>query len=354
MSLPTNFFIGRGGGGYVLNQVTFVPDSSYQQGRLGTPASTMLNNARSEMTNAGNDPSLITQSSNNGRFNITLPAGTTYRIVCYGARGGKDHPNNQFFSGQQKMWGFGRQQTIEVSPSVDTTLVFSMGAHGEDWTTTGDGNNGGSGGGASWVGDINGGLLSMAAGGVGQNSYHQSRSYYHAQPYTAISAYQTASGHTVNDGNGAGYEYYGGGRLSAGGGGGSWFNRARFSTTSSFAYTSDAGRTVAQSMRFGTGEGGIDDGSGVEGGFNGGGYGHNNDLSGGGGGYYGGWENAGSTANAGNQSLTNISATTSDAYGTYLALNAVSYINTGHSLITSYSDNGPTGGSYGSIILESV
>lgn len=357
MSLPTNFFIGRGSSlPPYFNSFSTQPDSSYSSSRLGTPSNTMLASVISTFNSVGNDPSFLS-SDVDGRVRLAVQAGMTLDVTCIGGRGGKDLPANQ----KAKLWGYGRKQVVRLTINNDTTLILSPAAQGKDWTTAGDSDNGGSGGGASFVAELSGSQLiplTVAAGGAGTNPYSSIRSYYNALPYTAKTAYEAAFGAGT---------IYAAGRTTAGGGGGSWNRRAFFSSTSDFNSTTAVGNgntIIVASALNADGNGGQQGFEasypyGVNGGFGGGGYAHENNLSAGGGGYYGGWENQGSSIYTNNLSVQNPSATYTDPYdgSTQNALNACSFIETsGTSNISviSYSDLGAVGTGVGSVTIASV
>lgn len=295
---------------------------------------------------------------------MAVPSGAVLDIWCRGGRGGKDYPGNMSIT-----YGYGRVQRIRIEATADAVLTISPAAHGEDYTVLGDGDNGGAGGGASFVAELNNNnleLLSMAAGGAGANRYEatSARVLYHGQAYTEISRYTGASG-SNNLISGA---YRAAGRPAAGGGGAGWNVRAYFSdgNTATTASASNGTSFVADRINNGGstngGRGGYSTATSeanAEGGFGGGAYGYTNNLSGGGGGYYGGWEHQGSTINSDSLTVSSATSKYSDPFHNQniLSLNAISYIDTGGSsnfTVLQHEDLGGTNDATGTITIQSV
>lgn len=84
MSLPTNFFIGRGGAETPLYNLTSYTFSEGQQGRYGPTFSTLQSRySGQEFLTSGN----LVQGAYQGYHRLTLPASGTYRFTAAGAPG---------------------------------------------------------------------------------------------------------------------------------------------------------------------------------------------------------------------------------------------------------------------------
>jgi len=194
MSLPTNFFIGRGGGGPSYSGLTIVDLETNQSTTTYTGSSPLVGGAGLQYVNQHtgiadvptsyvystlSDPSLVQQ--NNGHIQIDIANATSASFNLYGCRGGA------FYGSGNGYGGAGNQINGDIDLAAlnalgVTKLVVGLGYRGVDIFSNSGNAPSASGGGACVIGYIDTSnfvqpLVVAAGGGGGGSDYSGSLSY---------------------------------------------------------------------------------------------------------------------------------------------------------------------------------
>lgn len=291
MSLPTSFFIGRGGVSALYDFTSFTFTNAGQSGRTG-PSLSQCQTAYSGQEFLSGFFTMTTQ----GYQKWTVPSAGDYTFTVKGAEGGTS-------STQGPSTGKGAILSNFIVPlGAGDVLTLIVGQYGGNVQYSGGG------GGGSFV--VKGSDLLLAAGGGGGGGYYNPE-----QAGQAASSTVSVVGSTASQGGSEGNNF--------GGGGGAGFS----GDGSNGSYAGAGGHDFSNGFEGGVGDGGPGR---ADGGFGGGGAagsGSAANAGGGGGGFRGGDGQQGSSPWSNGDASTNARATSVTA-GT------VTTVNTNHGSIT--------------------